>query len=395
MIINAYFKSLLKLFPFIFFFVATACGDTSNSVIIEGRIENSANDLLLLRETSDDRIATLDSTRTSDDGSFIVSANISNPKFLLLQLEGESEPIVLLAKPKEEIIVNGRKGNFSRNYTLSGSKGSILVKNLNDRLNKVVYTIDSLSYLFRNNREHPKFDSIKTAVDTAYFKAIRAHKDYTINFIKENRYSLASVLALYQQYDRKSHVLSSREDFEYFRMVDAALYPLYPENPLVSNLHSNVKKIASQLELYDKRQDMFLEGEELPNVMLTTIDGDTIDLLDVQGRYKLVDFWATWCNECIPNNTKLKQIYSKFKPKGFEVIQICVDDNEQTLNDYVEQNETPWIMVADYLQWESPVLDSMSINSIPSNYLIDRNGVIKARNLSHKELTLVLDNLLP
>ncbi len=395
MIINAYLKGLLKLFLFIFLFVTTACGDTSKSVMIEGKIEDSVNDLILLRETSHDKIQTLDSARTAEDGTFEMRVNISNPTFLLLQLEGEHEPIVLLAEPKEEIIINGEKGDFSRNYTLSGSRGSILLKNLNNRLNEVVYTIDSLSYLFRNNREHPKFDSIKTAVDSAYFKTIREHKKYTVEFIKENRYSLASVLALYQQYDRTKHVLNSREDFEYFRMVDAALHPIYPENPLVANLHSNVKKIASQLELYDKRQDMFLEGEELPNVMLTKIDGDTIKLFDIQGRYKFIDFWATWCNECIENNTELKQIYAHFQPKGLEVLQICIDDNEKTLNDYVEQNDIPWIVVADFLQWKSPILESLSINSIPSNYLIDKNGVIKARNLSHKELRLVLDNLLP
>jgi peroxiredoxin len=266
---------------------------------------------------------------------------------------------------------------------------------LNFRLNEVIGTIDSLSSHFRSSREDVKFDSIKAAIDSAYFLTIKNHKEYTENFVKSNRYSLASILALYQQYDKTRPVLNSRNDFDLFCLVDSVLYPLYPENSLVANLHSNVNKIRKQLDLYDKREDMLTVGEKVPNVKLPLLNGGSINLLDVSARYVLIDFWATWCNECIPNNTLLREVYTKYAAKGFQVIQVSLDENKNNLAKAIQNDSIPWIVAVDFLQWDSPIVDSLSINSIPSNYLINRKGEIQARNLTSKELQEVLSKLLP
>jgi peroxiredoxin len=276
-----------------------------------------------------------------------------------------------------------------------GSKGSQLVRELNNKLNGVVKNIDSLSYHFRSNRDNPKFDSIKLAIDTAYNELIQNHKNYTVDFIKSNRYSLASILALYQQYNKTTPVLNSRDDFELFKLVDSVLYPLYPNNSLVANLHSNVKKISAQLKIYDKRENMLIEGQRVPNIELPLFGADTIMLYNVRSRYILVDFWATWCNECVPNNKKLKEIYNVYSTKGFQVVQVSLDDNRSELDRIVKSDSIPWLMVADFKQWNSPIIDTMSVNSIPSNYLINSQGIIQARNLTLNELEIVLKSLLP
>lgn len=385
----------IKTIVFSIILFTSACGGQSNTVNISGTIEGAAKKLVILRDASHDMIGTVDTTQTDDLGNFEFNINVSSPQFVLLQLEGEDEPIILLLAPKEEITINTEMGSFARNYSVSGSKGSTLVHELNLRLNEVVSTIDSLSYHFRSSRENPKFDSIKAAIDSAYFFTLKNHKEYTEDFIKSNRYSLASILALYQQYDKTRPVLNSRNDFELFSLVDSVLYPLYPENSLVANLHSNVSKIRKQLDLYDKRKDMLTEGEKVPDVMLPLLNGDSLNLLDVKARYVLIDFWATWCNECIPNNRLLREVYDKYSAKGFQVVQVSLDENKNDLIKIVQNDSIPWIIAVDFLQWDSPIVDSLSINSIPSNYLINRMGEIQARNLSDKELQEVLSKLLP
>jgi peroxiredoxin len=313
----------------------------------------------------------------------------------MLAVKQEPEPLLLLVDDSEKIEVSGVIGNPISSYTLNGSEGTSLVQGLNARLKGAVQTIDSLSKHFRNSREHIKFDSISTAIDSLYLKTISDHKQYTVNFIHKNRYSLASILALYQQYDKNSPVLAKREDFELFKLVDSTLYPLYPHNSLVENLHKNVGMIGKQFSLFDRRRDMLTEGQTLPDIDLPMLDGDTLKLSQIKGKLILIDFWALWCNDCQANNRKLMDIYSRFSGKGFQVVQVSLDLKTAALPAKIKNLGIEWPIVADFQQWDSPILEAMSINSIPSNYLIDSKRVIKAQNINPKELEEVLGKLLP
>lgn len=387
-------KLASKFFVLILLFLMVSCGKAPNHIVIEGKVSGAAHKKVYLRETGHDVISAIDSTKADKQGEFELSLSATSPKFVLLQLEGEAEPIILLVEPKEEIVVKGVSGNLSRDYTVTGSKGSRLVRDLNFRLNQTIGTIDSLSKQFRESRELPRFDTIKPLIDSAYDKAIREHKRYTVNFIRENRYSLSSILALYQQYDRRTHVLSSRDDFALFQLVDSSLYPLYPNNLLVENLHKNVKMISNQLKLYDKRQDMLNEGETIPRLAYPLLTGDTISLSEMRSRFVLIDFWALWCNDCQKSMSRLRDIHQKYAHRGFQILQVSLDTDAEALNQWYTNDSIPWLVATDYKQWESPILDSLSINSIPSNYLVDRNGVIRSRNIKTSDLDEVLSKLL-
>ena len=384
-------SNFYKVFILAALFTMASCGGVSSEVTIKGRIDGAEHTLILLREASHDRIATIDTARTDANGNFEFIINAETPRFILLQAEGEAEPIVLLVEPNDEVLIAAEKGQLATSYSVSGSKGSRLVRDLNLRLNRAVAKIDSLSALFRSSVDSANFNQIKKDVDSAYLSTIDEHRRYTVNFVKENRYSLAAILALYQQYDQTRAVLNKREDFELFKLVDSSLYPLYPNNPMVASLNSNVKKISTQLKLYDKRSEMLGQGQRVPNLKLPLVSNDTISLWQVGKRYILLDFWATWCDDCAGKNSELKALYEKFASKGFEVIQIAVDDDEQQLLNEIRADSIPWLVVTDFRQWESPILDSLSINSIPSNYLIDRNGIILERNISIDQLEQLLE----
>ncbi|HPF92292.1 MAG TPA: TlpA disulfide reductase family protein [Tenuifilaceae bacterium] len=380
-----------KVFILAAFFIIVSCGGVSSEVTIKGRLDGAEYTLILLREASHDRIATIDTARTDANGNFEFIINAETPRFILLQAEGEAEPIVLLVEPNDEVLIAAEKGQLATSYSVSGSKGSRLVRDLNLRLNRAVAKIDSLSALFRSSVDSANFNQIKKDVDSAYLSTIDEHRRYTVNFVKENRYSLAAILALYQQYDQTRAVLNKREDFELFKLVDSSLYPLYPNNPMVASLNSNVKKISTQLKLYDKRSEMLSLGQRVPNLKLPLVSSDTVSLWQVGKRYILLYFWATWCDDCAGKNIQLKGLYEKYASKGFEVIQIAVDDDKQQLLNEIRADSIPWLVATDFRQWESPILDSLSINSIPSNYLIDRNGIILERNISIDQLEQFLD----
>lgn len=390
------FKPSLKIFLIIFSLLVwlSGCGQRLQNVNLGGTIDECTECEIIVGEPSDKGVVIIDTVYTNNEGEFEFKTNTFSPKFLTLQINKSKEPIILLVTPNEDLSLKINHTNKNISYTVAGSIGSILVRDLNSKLKKVVEEIDTLSNQFKRYRNLEKFDSIKTVIDERYNFVISQHREYTVSFIKANPFSLASILALNQQYNQNQFVLNKREDFALYQLIDSSLNTLYPTNPLVKAFSTKVSNMAKQLSLYDRQQDMFAIGEYLPLPNLTLINGDEVTFRQVMGKYTLVDFWGTWCSDCMANNYKLKDIFELNSPKGFKVIQFVVDDNIERVNSAIASDSITWTVVADFKQWESPFLDEFKINSIPSNYLIDRYGVIIEKNLTPNKLNELLTKLL-
>jgi thiol-disulfide isomerase/thioredoxin len=388
-------KDPISLIANIFFFSFFGCGQQMNTATINGKIDNCPQCNVLIKEASGNGFVMVDSTRTNKKGEFMFEVELSTPKFYVVHILPEREPLMLLIEPKEEIILSIGEKNRGRNYFVTGSRGSTIVKDLNAKMNYVLETIDTLSLNFRRNVNSEKFDSIKTSIDSQYNKLIADYRTYSTRFVKENRYSLAAILALNQQYNQSEKVFNKRDDFALYQLVDSSLTAILPNNNLVKNFHENVKKMTSQLALFDRQQEMQSIGEKITLVDLPLINGTNENLSRLMGRFTLIDFWASWCNDCRANNLKLKVIHSKYSPKGFQIVQFAIDDAPEKVLKIIESDSLIWLHASDFKQWESPYLNEFHINSIPSNYLIDRNGSIVDRNLSPKRLEEVLGALLP
>ncbi len=122
----------------------------------------------------------------------------------------------------------------------------------------------------------------------------------------------------------------------------------------------------------------------------TDINGKTISLADFKGKYVMLDFWASWCGPCRKGNPHLKELYSKYKAKGFEIIGVSDDDSKpEAWKKAVDQDGIGiWRHVLRGLDWSKreknlpnpeDVSDYYGIHSLPTKILIDPNGVIIGR----------------
>ena len=135
-------------------------------------------------------------------------------------------------------------------------------------------------------------------------------------------------------------------------------------------------------------------GASPPEIALPNPEGDTITLSSTRGKVVLLDFWAAWCNPCRVENPNLVKYYNKYHAKGFEIFQVSLDrdrDNwlEAIENDGLEQ----WIHVSDLQFWNSIVVSLYNLNQIPTNFLLDREGKIIARDLRGEDLGEKLSDL--
>ncbi|MEJ2881476.1 TlpA disulfide reductase family protein [Pedobacter sp. GR22-6] len=122
--------------------------------------------------------------------------------------------------------------------------------------------------------------------------------------------------------------------------------------------------------------------------------GRIVKLSDFRGKYVFVDFWASWCHPCRAENPKVITAFNNYKDKGFTVIGISID-KQQTRDAWlkaIQDDGLPWIQLIDPTSDPKGAAAVYGIRSIPSNFLIDPNGVIIARNLRGDDLQKKLES---
>lgn len=135
-------------------------------------------------------------------------------------------------------------------------------------------------------------------------------------------------------------------------------------------------------------------GQKMIDFTQNDLSGKPVSFSSFKGKYVLVDFWASWCGPCRAENPNVLKAYQKFSPKGFTVLGVSLDDNADKWKKAVEDDKMPWTQVSDLKGWKNEVSTYYGIQGIPSNYLVDPNGVIIARNLRGADLERKLQELL-
>ena len=136
-------------------------------------------------------------------------------------------------------------------------------------------------------------------------------------------------------------------------------------------------------------------GKKAPGFTQNDPDGNPVSLSDFQGKYVLLDFWASWCGPCRQENPNLVKAYAAYKDKGFEILGVSLDnkDGKEAWVKAIEKDGLTWTQVSDLNSWNNEVARSYGVRAVPQCYLIDPQGVIVAQNLRGEALEAKLKEI--
>jgi peroxiredoxin len=163
------------------------------------------------------------------------------------------------------------------------------------------------------------------------------------------------------------------------------------------------KETVEELKLIDTRAaDSFGSelsgsariGMEAPTFQVSDVNGNLIDLSKYKGSIVILDFWATWCDPCITEFTKIKSMYQKFKDRGVQFIGVSLDDDIEDLRGFVKQEQVEWPQIFDGKRWKGVIPSLYRIQIIPTMLVLDRESKIRYIGSDTENIARIVTTLL-
>ncbi|MCX7018545.1 MAG: TlpA disulfide reductase family protein [Candidatus Sumerlaeota bacterium] len=160
-----------------------------------------------------------------------------------------------------------------------------------------------------------------------------------------------------------------------------------------ATLFSEISKQITMMRQLEENAANIAKGMKAPLFGAKTLDGSAIKLADLKGKVVLLDFWATWCGPCVAEFPNMKAVYDKYKDKGFTIIGVNADREEEALTKFIKDKQVEWKQIFESQPEEGTVQFLYGVMKYPTTVLIDREGVIKAVDLRGDDLESAITEL--
>ena len=347
--------------------VLFSCSD-KNAFKLSGTIANPGSlKTIYLLALDSTQISVVDSTKLSDDGKFQFKHSGPYANFYKLRIGGSVFDLV--AKNGDDITFETDVKDNSHAYTITGSDESEKIKDFNKLSNYYTDKNTKLTdeYQAKAQALGKQSDSLLQVYMPVFQKNISDYSIATLKFVSDNKNSLAGYFAI-----------STLDPDKYEQQMVAYAEDIkdeFKDNP-------GVQQFVKQMMLVEPTSI----GHAAPDFTIIGIDNKPIKLSDYKGKYVMLDFWASWCGPCRQENPNVVKQYATYHAKGLNILGISLDTSRTNWQAAIDNDKLTWTHASDLKNFEGPTERLYNINAIPSNFIIDPQGIIIAKYVRGTDL---------
>ena len=331
---------------------------------INGTIEGPDGTKMLLQKNAGGKMVTLIES-VLKDGKFVMGGSVEFPEMVFLTAS-ETKSRLSFYIENSAITITGKLASLT-DSEVKGSK----TQDENKELSGLIFPVSKqYSEIAKAYQEASKSGNKDLAEEK--MKQINElsnqMKQIQRQFILDHPASFVSPMLLRSL----SYEMSGTE----LESAINALDPAVAKSPVITDLKVRVEVMKS-VEIGKKAPDFTQNDPNGKPVALSSLIGKNI---------LLIDFWAAWCGPCRAENPNVVKAYNEFKDKGFDILGVSLDRTAADWNKAIADDKLTWTHVSDIQYWNSSAAKLYGVNSIPANFLLDKNGIIIAKNLRGEEL---------
>ena len=350
----------------------TSCNKDHFNVKVN--LKNAEGKNVYLQKNINDQIMVIDSsTITNDAANFIVLNDSPTIKYSI-KIDDVKYPINFFTENNDTDITGDVKD--LKNISITGSCAQQLLNEYNKEINKY-----NLQYAdFREKYQEATRNNDEALIEKLIeeYNSIGDNQNtYVSLFITKNSNSFIAPYILSN--NLWNYELNELEDFS----------NNFKANALDNEYYEKVKKQIALLQRVDIGQPYLDFTQETP-------DGDMLSLSELVGKSKLllIDFWASWCGPCRAENPNVVEIYNDYHEKGFDILGVSLDMKKENWVKAIEDDGLIWHNISDLKYWQNEAARAYAVSAIPSNVLLDQNGIIIAKDLRGKDLRTKVEEIL-
>ena len=360
-----------KVTVFVFLlFCLPALAQTSKGFEITGEIKNAEGKKVFLAPTA--QAVAIDSAIVRG-GKFYLKGKVKETDYYALLIEGQTAflPFIL---SNDKLKFKGHADSM-RLAQISGSRELIAAHNLRNII-KPFFPAQAASFDSAFAAYNRGDSALGQKYENLNVQVTDRINDSIAKFIRTNPSTFISLAQLNE--------LQKAYGVERTKKLFKSLSPVLKNHSIGKQLKYQIFEVE-QLTALNKKAISFLQTDTANRL---------VSLVDYKGKYLLIDFWASWCMPCRAENPTIKKAYARFQTKGFEVLGVSLDNNREAWIKALLKDELPWKNVSDLNGFKNVVAQRYAVTELPTNYLLDPEGTIIAKNLKGESLIMTLQSLL-
>ncbi|UKJ09059.1 TlpA disulfide reductase family protein [Solitalea lacus] len=347
-------------------FAFAACNKGGSGYKIEGEIKGLPDNkkvYLIATNFEAQKFDTL-SKAVSKDGKFELKGTLTAPDYCALVVEGERAGSELMVE-NVNIKVKGSIDSLHK-LNISGSKSHDEFIKVEATLKKSTDKLQAIQQKAMMMGQQPDEHQMQ-ALQLEYMAIQNQMQNDIRAYAKSNPSSVVAPVLL----------INTNQDFDV--QVFQPIYNSFTEEVKATPA---AKYMKSRL---DKEVKLAI-GQKAPELKALTPDGKALSLSESRGKVTLIDFWASWCKPCRMENPNVVKVYEKYHGQGFNILGISLDKDAEAWKKAIGEDKLQWNHISDLKYWDSALAKEYNVQSIPYSILLDKNGVIVAKNLRGEEL---------